>query len=311
MTFTSWSGCRNRSKKSEFPPSFAYTGVFLMKLNNLPLHIRFYDMSRAAFLKYSMQVRIGGMDGIFVAYHNTARIFGFQYVPLREMDRILHGTSEMGEQAFNLSVHLLEKILETASDAFPGKTFNLILNTQENHLVAAASPEPDAKDEGVRPAIKLTLRIKNTLNNKKQTGPIEFENVGVDSSKVKWTLDYELTKTPMTPQGYALGHAAIRAAERKFANMASLALPEGKTATDMLTKKETVMAKEDGDVESEHLQKDEKATTTGSTGQARAVKWKEADKHIQGLRQMAKDSGKKYAKRIELGKGKKQVVWRS
>ena len=43
---------------------------------------RFYDMTRSAFLKYSMQVRIGNMDGIFVAYHNTARIFGFQYISL-------------------------------------------------------------------------------------------------------------------------------------------------------------------------------------------------------------------------------------
>lgn len=39
-------------------------------------------MTRSAFLKYSMQVRIGDMDGIFVAYHNTARIFGFQYISL-------------------------------------------------------------------------------------------------------------------------------------------------------------------------------------------------------------------------------------
>jgi hypothetical protein len=29
-----------------------------------------------------MQVRIGDMDGIFLAYHNTARMFGFQYLPL-------------------------------------------------------------------------------------------------------------------------------------------------------------------------------------------------------------------------------------
>lgn len=33
-------------------------------------------------LKYSMQVRIGMMDGIFLAYHNTKRLFGFQYIPL-------------------------------------------------------------------------------------------------------------------------------------------------------------------------------------------------------------------------------------
>jgi len=42
----------------------------------------YYDMVRSAMLKYSMQVRIGKMDGIFVAYHNTARLFGFQYLPL-------------------------------------------------------------------------------------------------------------------------------------------------------------------------------------------------------------------------------------
>lgn len=50
--------------------------------DQLNLGYRFYDMSRSAFLKYSMQVRIGDMDGIFVAYHNTARIFGFQYISL-------------------------------------------------------------------------------------------------------------------------------------------------------------------------------------------------------------------------------------
>jgi hypothetical protein len=42
----------------------------------------YFDMIRAAFLKYSLQVRVGRMDGIFVAYHNIERIFGFQYIPL-------------------------------------------------------------------------------------------------------------------------------------------------------------------------------------------------------------------------------------
>ncbi|KLJ11710.1 hypothetical protein EMPG_13132 [Blastomyces silverae] len=39
----------------------------------------YFDMIRAAFLKYSLQVRVGRMDGIFVAFHNIERIFGFQY----------------------------------------------------------------------------------------------------------------------------------------------------------------------------------------------------------------------------------------
>ncbi len=35
----------------------------------------YYDMIRSAFLKYSLQVRMGRMDGIFVAFPNTQRIF--------------------------------------------------------------------------------------------------------------------------------------------------------------------------------------------------------------------------------------------
>ncbi len=78
-------------------------------------------MTRSAFLKYSLQVRIGNMDGIFVAYHNTHRIFGFQYISLKKMSELLHGTEEMGAQAFRLSVSLLEEILREATSYFPGK----------------------------------------------------------------------------------------------------------------------------------------------------------------------------------------------
>ena len=68
----------------------------------------YYDMIRAAFLKYSLQVRIGRMDGIFVAFHNIERIFGFQYVPLSEMDYALHGQSdtELGDREFQYSIKL-------------------------------------------------------------------------------------------------------------------------------------------------------------------------------------------------------------
>ncbi|KAJ3371362.1 hypothetical protein GGF31_003285 [Allomyces arbusculus] len=72
----------------------------------------YYDMIRAAFLKYSLQVRIGQMDGIFVAFHNTARIFGFQYISLEEMDSSLFGSSSMGDQSFAISVQLLQDVLE-------------------------------------------------------------------------------------------------------------------------------------------------------------------------------------------------------
>lgn len=43
-------------------------------------------MTRSAFIKYNMQVRIGRMAGIFVAYHNTKEMFGFEYISQQEMD---------------------------------------------------------------------------------------------------------------------------------------------------------------------------------------------------------------------------------
>ena len=81
----------------------------------------YFDMIRAAFLKYSLQVRMGRMDGIFVAFHNTERIFGFQYISLPEMDNTLHGQydTSIGDQEFKLSLDLLNKLLDRATKRFP------------------------------------------------------------------------------------------------------------------------------------------------------------------------------------------------
>lgn len=81
----------------------------------------YYDMIRSAFLKYSMQVRMGRMDGIFVAFHNIERIFGFQYISLPEMDSTIHGQwdTSVGDQEFKLSLDLLNKILDRATRKYP------------------------------------------------------------------------------------------------------------------------------------------------------------------------------------------------
>ena len=81
----------------------------------------YFDMIRAAFLKYSLQVRMGRMDGIFVAFHNTQRIFGFQYISSAEMDAALHGQWDvaLGDQEFKLSLDLLNKVLDRATKKYP------------------------------------------------------------------------------------------------------------------------------------------------------------------------------------------------
>lgn len=81
----------------------------------------YYDMIRSAFLKYSLQVRMGRMDGIFVAFHNVQRIFGFQYITLAEMDVALHGQAStiIGDEEFKLSLGLLNQILDRATEKYP------------------------------------------------------------------------------------------------------------------------------------------------------------------------------------------------
>lgn len=74
--------------------------------------LEIYEMMRNAFMKYGLQAKIGRMDGVIVAYHNTAEIFGFQYIPLEDMERCIYGGMEAADVAFDLSIQMLEKIMD-------------------------------------------------------------------------------------------------------------------------------------------------------------------------------------------------------
>ncbi|KDN51594.1 hypothetical protein RSAG8_00139, partial [Rhizoctonia solani AG-8 WAC10335] len=92
----------------------------------------YYDLCRSAFLKFSFQARIGAMDGVFVAYHNTSRMFGFQYVPLQEMDQRLFGSHEGGERVFKVCLGLLETIADSVISCFPGQDIKAMICTAES-----------------------------------------------------------------------------------------------------------------------------------------------------------------------------------
>ena len=89
--------------------------------------IRPCNSHRAAFLEYSFQARIGNMDGVLVAYHNTARIFGFQYISLREMDTCLYGREESGNRVFLRCVSVMHLLYDEIAKCFPDKVpFSLV-----------------------------------------------------------------------------------------------------------------------------------------------------------------------------------------
>ncbi|KAK4127921.1 Pet127-domain-containing protein, partial [Parathielavia appendiculata] len=122
----------------------------------------YYDMIRSAFLKYSLQVRMGRMDGIFVAFHNTERIFGFQYIPLSEMDLSLHGQSDLtlGDREFKLSLHLLNKVLDKVTAKYPGRSLRLHFETRGEttpFMYIFAKPVTPAEIEEIQGATRAKI----------------------------------------------------------------------------------------------------------------------------------------------------------
>lgn len=105
------------------------------------------ELIRSAMFKYSLQARIGRMDGIFIAYHNVRTLFGFEYVPLSELDKIYHtahlvdnATSKLdvdaamstiatniAEAEFLLSVNVATYIFEDVLTAFKSRSTKLEL----------------------------------------------------------------------------------------------------------------------------------------------------------------------------------------
>ncbi|KAK3713899.1 hypothetical protein LTR37_008149 [Vermiconidia calcicola] len=102
----------------------------------------YYDMMRSTMLKYMLQVRMGRMDGIFVAYHNVERIFGFQYISLQEMDRALHGQVHrcLGDQEFKVSLEMLQQVFDKATEKFPEQSLRFHFEAVQESLGSEASP---------------------------------------------------------------------------------------------------------------------------------------------------------------------------
>ena len=70
------------------------------------------------------------MDGVFLAYHNTARLFGFQYIPLEEMEERLFGAKNRGDRIFEKCIRMLEVVAEEMIKCFPEKV-NLSIFCQD------------------------------------------------------------------------------------------------------------------------------------------------------------------------------------
>ncbi|KAI9509215.1 mitochondrial protein Pet127-domain-containing protein [Russula earlei] len=168
----------------------------------------YYDLIRSAFLKYSFQARIGNMDGVFVAYHNTKRIFGFQYIPLSEMDARLFGDSAAGDAVFEKCLRLLEVVLEEATRELPCQSIRLTAEKREGQDTLKVFLEPAANNEeihGSMPVIQLDVSINNYILKEAASGPN-----AVNRSKHPWTILWSVSKSARDPDVIRDNLAAAR-----------------------------------------------------------------------------------------------------
>jgi len=130
----------------------------------------YFDMVRSAFLKYSLQARMGRMDGIFVAYHNVERIFGFQYVALPELDLALHGQTNrtLGDQEFKISINLLNEVFNRATSHFPKQSLRFHFQTMDKDRVESvpymyifAEPVTDEEVQRIQESKKEQIEEMN------------------------------------------------------------------------------------------------------------------------------------------------------
>ena len=98
------------------------------------------------------------MDGVLVAYHNTARIFGFQYVSLEEMEERIYGPGN-GARVFSKCVSLLERVLSDIASIYGERASVCSLVHPADHRNNACSPtfverQMHFRDTRVEPAAK-------------------------------------------------------------------------------------------------------------------------------------------------------------
>jgi hypothetical protein len=107
------------------------------------------------------------MDGVFVAYHNTARIFGFQYVSLAEMDTCLFGGPGRGGPVFERCVALMEAVCDQVAAVYPEQSVRLMVETREgsDEMYVWALPHAFEGEQRFSPITEFVVRAKSFLDN--------------------------------------------------------------------------------------------------------------------------------------------------
>ncbi|THH19214.1 hypothetical protein EW146_g1928 [Bondarzewia mesenterica] len=249
----------------------------------------YYDLIRSAFLKYSFQARIGNMDGVFVAYHNTARIFGFQYIPLSEMDERIFGQEGRGDRVFEKCVGMLENILDEAIHHFPNQSIRCIAEKVECKDSLMIFLEPVDWDETVQGPVHIVQLDVVVVN---YAGDLEVRgSTAISHVELPWTILWSISTSSLSQREIRANLSEVR--ERQFR---AYNLPTGVSLKEMEKRWEDMQYN--------------LAASSDAGPQFDPVYWQEAGANVQSLRGLAragrKDSMREAREGWEAG-GKKKV----
>eukprot|EP01129_Flabellula_baltica_P013587 TRINITY_DN6338_c0_g1_i1.p1 TRINITY_DN6338_c0_g1~~TRINITY_DN6338_c0_g1_i1.p1 ORF type:complete len:460 (+),score=73.74 TRINITY_DN6338_c0_g1_i1:85-1464(+) len=80
----------------------------------------YHDLICTCFLKFS-QAKLGSMEGMLISYHNTLKFFGFEYIPLKDMERAVFESQKMAHTSFQVMFAIFTEVMEKIT-----KEFNLL-----------------------------------------------------------------------------------------------------------------------------------------------------------------------------------------
>ncbi|TCD70148.1 hypothetical protein EIP91_004618 [Steccherinum ochraceum] len=244
----------------------------------------YHDLIRSAFLKYSFQARIGNMDGVLVTYHNTSQIFGFQYIPLEEMDEALYGNAAAGPEVFEACVRMMEAVTAEAIKLFPNQTVSCMWKTQEDdsHLRVFVEPtdwKPEYADQE-KPIAQLDVEIRNSVGGVYVTEDVTSEL----APQSWWDVDYYIHTVQES-------FDKIRARKQQLMEMSRrlYALPPG--------------------VSVEEMSKAWK-TKQGIEGTFDPARFEDPNRYLKALRTKSRAGAEETSRLLREEYGKKKVIWK-
>lgn len=138
------------------------------------------------------------MDGIFLAYHNTCQLLGFEYISLKEIDQYLFGSSDFGEKSFQTIMRLLQYLTKFLVDQYPNQQLKILMCANEHPKVDMDIFVQAAGKQNHMDLFKLHVEV--LLNGKKVTNLYHMDNndqlsllVSIrrqDKSQDEITIDY-------------------------------------------------------------------------------------------------------------------------